>query len=178
MRPPVHPKIASNSATVAGFAKSPRHARLMLAFLRQSISEGVSCTLVERLSVWPEPHSVAATEPGIEKHVQPNAFARTNRPAALVGGDLFFSPHGDACVLWSSWISNAGSGISLDQLCICSPSKEPAHRFEEMPRLSWCHVSTIATCDNCGARDLREWLAASGLNDMREYGFALLPRRK
>ena len=126
----------------------------------------------------PEPHSVAASQPGVQQDVEPDALARADRPALLVRGDLFLGPHRDARALRSSWIGNAGSRIGLDELCICSPSKEPAHRFEEMPRLSWCGVSTIATGDDRGARDLREWLVASGFDDMREYGFALLPRRK
>jgi len=126
----------------------------------------------------PELHCVAATKAGVQQHVEPHSLSRANRPVALVGVDLLFGPDWDARVFWPSWIGDAGSGVGLDELRICSPPKYPAHRFEKMPRLSGCCVSTVAAGDDRCSRDLREGLLTCRLDDVREYGFSLLPRRK
>jgi hypothetical protein len=60
----------------------------------------------------------------------------------------------DAGVLWSNWISYASGGICFDELRICSPPEEPAHRFKEVPRLGWRRMSPISASCDCGARDL------------------------
>jgi hypothetical protein len=125
-----------------------------------------------------ELHGVATTESGLQQDVEPNALSRADRPALLICGNLLLGPHRDAGILWSSWISDADSGIDFNELRFCSPPEESAHGFKEMPRLSRCRVSPISARNDCRARDLGVRLLACRIDHMPEYSFALLPRRK
>ena len=83
----------------------------------------------------PEPHGIAAPEPGIEQDVKPNALTRTDRPSLLVCGYVLLCPRADTGIASAGRSLDASGRIGLDELHLDRPAKQRAHRVQKVLRL-------------------------------------------
>ena len=63
----------------------------------------------------PQPHCIAAPEPGIEQHVEPDALARSDRPLLPVRGNVLLSPRADTGIASASRRLDARSRNGLTE---------------------------------------------------------------
>ena len=110
----------------------------------------------------PKVHRIAATQPGIEQHGQPNAFFGADGPALFVSLHIVLGPHRKPGGLRTCRILYAGRGIGLDVASIKSPAKQTAHRVEEIPGLRRRTRPAVATGNDMLALD-RGCLFMAGL---------------
>src|SRR5271167_2950964 len=125
-----------------------------------------------------EAHGIAAPQAGVDQDVKPHTRPRTDRPAFLVSGDVFFGPRWETVAIRPRRIIDAGGRIDPDHSSFHRPPEEAAHSVEEMPRLKRSVGATISSGHDGGSCDLGEWLFAGCFQNVREDIFALPPGRR
>ena len=85
-----------------------------------------------------EAHGVAATQPGIEQHIEPHALPRADRPSALVSGDIIFGPRAEAWPFLRGGFFTPAVGSALAILASTAHRKSP--RMASRKLRAWAGV--------------------------------------
>ena len=108
----------------------------------------------------PKRHRVAAAQPGVEQDVQPNPLLGADRPPLLITVYVVFGPDRDSRTLRARRVGNSGGRVDLDVIGLDRPTKEAAHRVEEVAGLGRRLASALAALQDVLTRDLGIWLGA------------------
>ena len=97
----------------------------------------------------PEPHGIAATEASLRRLVEPHPLTCPDRPALLIGGNVFLGPSTDTGIATAGGGLDANGRIVLDELHLERPSKQRAHDIQKVLRLPGRMGSALQARSNC-----------------------------
>ena len=100
-----------------------------------------------------EANGVTAAKSGVEQHIQPDAFTRSDGPTFLIGSNVFLSPGREAVSLFLRWIFDPDCWIGLDQLGAGRPSEQSTHGVKEVSGLDRCRGASVAPSCNRSSCD-------------------------